>query len=770
MENIYLLMIIALAVLAVADLVVGVSNDAVNFLNSAIGSKAISFRTIMIVASLGIGIGAIFSSGLMEVARKGIFNPGEFMFSEIMIIFMAVMITDILLLDFFNSIGMPTSTTVSIVFELLGASVAMALIKIGHAGGDFSDLLIYINTSKATQIIFGILLSVIVAFTVGAAVQWVSRVLLSFKFEKKAKWVGALFGGIALTSITYFIFMKGIGGTPFAKESYDIIGGETIQDFLEHNVSQIVGISFLFWSILSYALIIFAKTNIYKLIIIVGTFALALAFAGNDLVNFIGPTIGAYQAYADFMNPAINTLGLSASEFSMSSLAVKATTPTSFLLFAGLVMVLTLWFSKKAKNVVKTSIDLSSQGETKERFQPNFLSRGFVRTAMLTSQLSKYLLPKSWIDRIEKQFETPVIKLSKDKTYELPAFDLVRAAVNLMVAAVLISIATSYKLPLSTTYVTFMVAMGTSLADRAWGADSAVYRVAGVINVIGGWFFTALSAFLAAALVAYLLNLNIKVMFPVLLLAAISLIIRSFIVHNKKSKIVKAEDSLTKAESSSVQGVIHESAKNIARVAKRGNKIYSNSINGLARQDLSLLSKNEKQVAKLSDEVDELRDNIFYFIKNLDESSIGASSFYIHILGYLQDMTQSLEYISKVSYKHVNNNHKKLKFNQVKELKEVDARFETFFNNTQNAFESRSFKEIGDILGRKEEILGFVSAKIQKQVERTRTEESSPKNTTLYFSILLETKDLLKATMSLLEEYYNAHDSSVKPATIESDE
>ncbi|WP_163515957.1 inorganic phosphate transporter [Gelidibacter japonicus] len=763
MDNIYLYMIIALAILAVADLVVGVSNDAVNFLNSAMGSKAVSFRTLMIVASLGIGIGAIFSSGMMEIARSGIFHPDQFMFSEIMIIFMAVMLTDILLLDFFNSIGLPTSTTVSIVFELLGAAVAMTLIKISHDGGGYMAVFDYINTDKVSEIIFGILLSVVVAFSIGAFVQWVARLLLSYDFEKKANWVGALFGGIALTSITYFIFIKGIGGTNFANISYELIGNVTIKEFLEQQVLYIVAISLLFWILLSYAVIEFLKTNIYKLVILVGTFALALAFAGNDLVNFIGPTIGAFQAYSDFMDPAVNTMGLSASEFSMASLGEAASTPTLLLLLAGVVMVVTLWFSSKAKNVVKTSIDLSSQGETKERFQPNFLSRIFVRVAIGLSQMSSYILPKSWEAKIDKQFEPPVIKLARDKVHELPSFDLVRAAVNLMVAAVLIAIATSWKLPLSTTYVTFMVAMGSSLADRAWGAESAVYRVAGVINVIGGWFFTAISAFVSAALVAYLLNLNIKIMFPILLLVAFGLLIKSSIAHSEKLKETKAEDRLNKTESSSVQGVIHESAKNIANVVKRGNRIYTNAINGLALQDLSLLKKNKKQVRKLSEEVEELRDNIFYFIKNLDDSSVGASNFYINILGFLQDMTQSLEYISKVSHKHIHNNHKKLKFSQIKELKEVDERFERLFNNTRNAFESHSFEEIGIILGRKKEIVSLVTDKIQKQVERTRTEESSPKNTTLYFSILLETKDLLTATMNLLEEYYHAHDSSVKP-------
>ena len=761
MENIYLLMIIALAVLAVADLVVGVSNDAVNFLNSAIGSKAISFKTIMIVASLGVAIGAIFSSGMMEVARKGIFNPGEFMFNEIMIIFMAVMITDILLLDFFNTVGMPTSTTVSIVFELLGAAVAMSLIKIAHSGGTFSDMLNYINTSKASEIIFGILLSVVVAFTVGGLVQWVARLLLSYKFERKAKWVGAIFGGIAITGITYFIFMKGIGGTSFAGESFEAIEGLTIKEYLEIHAIKIILLSFVFWSFLSYALIKFANTNIYKIIILVGTFALALAFAGNDLVNFIGVPIAAWQSYE-----AWAASGTAANMFSMEVLSSKVPTPTILLVISGLVMVVTLWLSKKAKSVTETEINLSREGHGKERFQPNFLSRSFVRFAVLSSQVTNYILPNSLQAKIEKQFEKPIIELPKERTFEMPAFDLVRAAVNLMVAAVLISIATSMKLPLSTTYVTFMVAMGSSLADRAWGAESAVYRVAGVLNVIGGWFFTAFIAFTSAAIIAYLLNWNVQVMVPVLLLIAIFLLVRNYISYNKKSKEAKAEDRLIKAESRSVQGVIHESASNIANVVKRGNRIYTNAINGLALQDLTLLKKNKKQVVKLSEEVDELRDHIFYFVKNLDESSVSASNFYIHILSYLQDMTQSLEYISKVSHKHVNNNHKKLKFSQIKELKEVDERFEVFFNNTKNAFESRSFEQIGAILGRKNEIMSLVTDKIQKQVERTRSEESSPKNTTLYFSILLETKDLLNATMNLMEEYYNAYDSSVKPATI----
>ncbi|EAR02595.1 inorganic phosphate transporter [Maribacter sp. HTCC2170] len=747
MDNIYFLMIIALAVLAIADLVVGVSNDAVNFLNSALGSKAISFKTIMIVASLGIFCGAVFSSGLMEVARKGIFVPGEFMFNEIMIIFMAVMITDILLLDFFNTLGMPTSTTVSIVFELLGAAVAMALIKIGAAGGSFSEVVNYINTTKATEIILGILLSVVVAFSVGALVQYVSRLLLSFNFEKKAKWVGAVFGGFALAAITYFIFIKGLKGTDYYAEIKPMIEGKT---------AIIVTISFVIWSLLSYLVVAVFKKNIYILIIGVGTFALALAFAGNDLVNFIGVPIAAYQSYE-----AWTASGVPATEFAMDVLGKKVPTPTFFLLVAGLVMVLTLWFSSKAKRVVKTSIDLSSQSDTKERFNPNFLSRNLVRITMLAAKYTATVIPNSIQTKIENQFQKPVIELPKGKTHELPAFDLVRAAVNLMVASVLISIATSMKLPLSTTYVTFMVAMGTSLADRAWGSESAVYRVAGVLNVIGGWFFTAISAFIAAGTVAYLIHLGGGAMISVLLLLAVLLLVRNYISHTKKTREVKAEDSLNKAESQSIHGVIEESADNISKALKRVSKINQVTINGLINQDLDGLKKAKNNVVKLENEIEDLQNDIFYFIKDLDDSYLGASKFYIDVIGSIQDVAQSSSLIAKVSHKHVNNNHKKLKKKQAEELLDINDKLVHLFGEIRKIFDARTFHEIvPGILEEKQTLLNSVQESIQKQVVRTRTEESSPKNTTLYFSILLETQDLIKANMNILNLYFEEHNNT----------
>ncbi len=757
MDNIYFLMIIALAVLAIADLIVGVSNDAVNFLNSALGSKAISFKTIMIVASLGIFCGAVFSSGLMEVARKGIFVPSEFMFSEIMIIFMAVMITDILLLDFFNTLGMPTSTTVSIVFELLGAAVAMALIKIGAAGGSFSEVVNYINTTKATEIIMGILLSVVVAFSVGALVQYVSRLLLSFNFERKAKWVGAVFGGFALAAITYFIFIKGLKGTDYYTEIKPMIEGKT---------AIIVLISFVIWTLLSYIFVSVFKKNIYILIIAVGTFALALAFAGNDLVNFIGVPIAAYQSYEAWV-----VSGVPATEFAMDVLGKKVPTPTFFLLLAGLVMVLTLWFSSKAKKVVKTSIDLSSQGETQERFNPNFLSRNLVRFTMLASKYTATILPTSIQDKIDNQFKKPVIELPKGKTHELPAFDLVRAAVNLMVASVLISIATSMKLPLSTTYVTFMVAMGTSLADRAWGSESAVYRVAGVLNVIGGWFFTAICAFIAAGTVAYLIHLGGGTMIAVLLLLAALLLIRNYISHTKKSREVKAEDSLNKAESNSIHGVIEESADNISKALKRVSKINQTTINGLINQDLDALKKAKNTVVKLENEIEELQNDIFYFIKELDDSYLGASKFYIDVIGSIQDVAQSSSLIAKVSHKHVNNNHKALKKKQAEELLDINDKLVHLFDKIREVFDARTFEVIvPGIIEEKQALLEKVQEAIKKQVERTRTEESSPKNTTLYFSILLETQDLIKANMNILSLYHDEHNRSIELMDVEVDE
>ena len=747
--DVYFIMIVALAFLAIGDLVVGVSNDAVNFLNSALGSKAISVRKIMILASLGVLVGSVFSSGMMEVARKGIFNPEMLLFSEIMIIFMAVMITDILLLDFFNTLGLPTSTTVSIVFELLGAAVAVSLIKISGLGSEFSDLVNYINVEKASQIILGILLSVFIAFSIGALVQFISRTLLSYNYEQKSKWVGSVFGGVGLTSISYFILMKGIKGTSFAKESYDVLDGSTISSFLETEVLMISIVSFILLSLISYLLIFLLRVNIYKFISGVGTFSLALAFAGNDLVNFIGVPIAAWQSYEAWI-----ASGVPADMFSMEVLSTKVPTPNLLLFLAGMVMVVTLWISSKARKVTKTEIDLARQRDTKERFQPNFISRGLVRFSYNLANYTSLIVPRKLREKINAQFEVPKIEMSSNKAVELPAFDMIRASVNMMVAAILISIATSFKLPLSTTYVTFMVAMGTSLSDRAWGSESAVYRVAGVLNVIGGWFFTAFIAFTAAGVIAFLIHLGGPTAIAILIFIALLILVRNYVSHKKELDEEKNSDALTKAESKSIQGVIDESRSNISKASKRIKKIYSQSIQGLATGNLDNLKKNRKVVAKYSEEIDDLRNDLFYFIKNLDESTIkGASNFYINVLTYLQDIAESLQYISKITYKHINNNHRNLTFNQIRELQEIESELSTLFDEIQIIFSKNNLLELSKVIGKKQDLYLSLTGKIDAQIQRIKEEESSPKNTTLYFSTLIESKNLVEKTMDLLETY-----------------
>jgi len=745
MENPYILMLIALTILAIIDLVVGVSNDAVNFLNSAIGSKAISVKKILIIASLGVFLGSVTSNGMMEVARKGIFVPSEFYFNEIMYIFMAVMITDILLLDVFNSLGMPTSTTVSIVFELLGAAVAMALIKIytSGSGETAANLGKYINTETAIFIILGILLSVVVAFSVGAIVQFFSRMIYSFHLESRPSFINALFGGFAITSITYFIIIKGLKGTPYYAD---------VKHLIEGNIYLILLIGFVFWSLISQALISFFKVNVLKLIIGVGTFSLALAFAGNDLVNFIGVPIAAWNSYE-----AWQASGVAADAFSMGVLGKKVPSNVWILLIAGAVMVVTIWTSKKAKTVIETGVNLSRQGEGHEKFQPNPMSRVVVRAAMGINQAFSFLVPAKTLAFVDSKFQKPVIELSKDKTYEMPAFDLVRASVNLIVAGILISLGTSLKLPLSTTYVTFMVAMGTSLADRAWGRESAVYRVAGVINVVGGWFATAIIAFTTAATFAYLISLGGITAVAILLILVVFLMGKNYISYTKKNNEVKKQRLMNRAELITINGVIEESSDHISEVADRVNKLYTNVVDDLAKHDLNKLRKTDKHVGKLNDEIDELKDGVFYFIKSLDETSVQASRFYILVLGYLQDVAQSISYISRASYKHVNNNHKNLKKGQLKDLKIIDNQLAAILDKVSKVFKNRAFDTLDEVLVDKKELLIDVTSSIEKQIDRIRTDETSPKNTTLYFSILLETKDLISALMNLLQTYEEFH-------------
>jgi len=746
LENLYLFFVFALGFLAIADLIVGVSNDAVNFLSSAIGSKAVSFKKIMIIASFGIALGAIFSSGMMEVARKGIFNPELYYFDEIMIIFLAVMITDILLLDFFNTLGLPTSTTVSIVFELLGAAVSIAAYKIWENSQSINELITYINYSKATQIILGIILSVFIAFTIGAIVQWLSRLILSFDFKRNSNIVSSIFGGIAITSITYFILIKGIKGTSYSEITLDYFQGETINNVIERNAAQIILYLILIWSSISYFLIEVYKTNIYKIIILIGTFALALAFAGNDLVNFIGVPIAAWQSYE-----AWTISGIPADQLNMGILSSKVETPNLILFFAGAIMVITLWFSSRAKNVLKTSIDLSDQSEIKEKFKANRLAKFLVMFVVRLNSGVQKIIPVKIKEIIENRFAPSNQLLLSNTIIEKPAFDMVRASVNLIVASILISIATSYKLPLSTTYVTFMVAMGTSLSDRAWGSESAIFRVSGVLNVIGGWFITAIVAFSAAALVALLMETSLYFM-PILFLFTCFLLYRNYLRYNKEAKKIKSENEILEIEKNTLDGVIKESSKNIENVLNRSVKIFTYTTEGVSKNDIKLLKKNTSQVTKLSDEVNELQENIFNYLKSNKKANKKATEFYLIILEKLTQITKRLRKISKITLKYVDEDRRKLPLSNIKVLLGLDLNFKRLFESVIHIFINKDFKKIEDIL------LDIIQAmdETENQIKRYKEENQDKKRyDKLHVEILSLCSKILTALKELLENYYS---------------
>lgn len=539
----YLLIVVFLFVLAVIDLWVGVSNDAVNFLGSAVGCKAAKLKHVMFVASAGVFIGAAFSNGMMEVARSGIFNPAEFVFSEVMVIFLAVMVSDVFLLDLFNSLGLPTSTTVSMVFELLGAAFIVALIKI--LGGDADISMVgLLNTDKALVMIISIFLSVAVAFVFGLLVQWISRIIFTFHYKRNLGSKIGIFGGIAVTSIVYFMLIKGLKGTTFVSDS--------VKEYVNENTVLILFGCLLIFTLLM-QLLHWCKVNVLKVVVLIGTFSLALAFAGNDLVNFIGVTLAGFDSFITFISP--ENAGISPDALGMSSLAGAAKTPAFFLFATGFVMLLALWTSKKARKVLKTSIDLSSQQNSEnEMFGSSSFSRNLVRicTKMVTAVARK--TPRGLKTWINSRF-TPL------EEREDVAFDLVRASVNLVLGGLLIALGTSLKLPLSTTYVTFMVAMGTSLADRAWGRESAVYRVTGVVSVVGGWFITAGAAFILAALVACVMYFGGLVMMFVMIALVVYLLYRSMVKYNKKADAEKEDKNMTLLLNSNNAGEVWDALK-----------------------------------------------------------------------------------------------------------------------------------------------------------------------------------------------------------------
>ncbi|MBZ9786711.1 inorganic phosphate transporter [Psychroflexus sp. CAK57W] len=748
METLYTALIVLLFLLAIADLVVGVSNDAVNFLNSAIGSKAVPMRTILIVAGLGVLVGAVFSSGLMEVARKGIFNPELFFFDEIIIIFLAVLITDILLLDFFNSIGIPTSTTVSVVFELLGAAVAISLLKLYETGEGFASLEQFINVQKASEISLGILISVFVAFGVGALVQFISRLVFSFDYQEKLNYIGGLYGGVSLSAITYFILLKGTNSITFLDQN-------VIEQILENKL-WIIGISFFLWTVISYVLIQVFHFHILKVIVIIGTFALALAFAGNDLVNFIGVSIAAWQAFLLWQEAFLSS-GVLPSQFLMDGLSGEVQTPPYLLVIAGAIMVLTLWFSSKAQYVVQTGVNLGRQGEGQERFQPNVLSRTVVRYSVFVGQTFSQVLSEPLQEKINNRFSFPEKALGYKKGVAKPAFDLLRASVNLVLASILISLATNYTLPLSTTYVTFMVAMGTSFGDRAWGRESAVYRVSGVFNVIGSWIATAAIAFTVAGLLSIIIWFGSYYAIAILLIIALFSIVRSAVRHSKRVRYEREHKKFNKTDIITINEMTKESSENIVKIISGVNDLLLDVVNNLGYHDLNRLKKSLKTQEDLETTIDELKDNIFYYIKSLEDTNVEASKFYVLTLDYLQDMVQSLAYITRSSHTHVSNNHKNLKFSQIRDLKNVQRDLDEVYSELIKAFQSSEFDSIEQLITNEKKVLDKISDLLQKQIERIRDTENSPKNSKLYFGILLETKTLTKTSIALLElfkEYY----------------
>ena len=524
METIYLCIVIFLLCLAVFDLFVGVSNDAVNFLQSAVGARVASFRTILIIASVGVMLGAVMSSGMMDVARHGIMMPAHYSFHEVMTIMLAVMVTDIIVLDAFNTLGMPTSTTVSLVFELLGGTAMLALLKVmGDPTLEYADL---INSDKALQVIIAIFVSVAISFVIGMAVMWLSRIVFTFHYSKHSRYSIAIFGGIAFTALSYFIFMKGMGKSPYLPEN--------VRDYIEEHTNWLLLCTFLVSTVVMQVLHLL-RVNIFKFTVLMGTFGLAMAFAGNDLVNFIGVPLAGLDSYQDF---TANAHGETIDTFMMSSLMESATTPPLYLILAGLVMIFAMATSKKAQHVIQTSVDLSRQDEGDEMFGSSRAARAIVRCSQNLIEGGKRLFPAGLRRWVGTRFNTNEVELQDDKA----AFDVVRAAINLVIASMLITFGTNHQLPLSTTYVTFMVAMGTSLADRAWSRESAVFRVTGVLSVIGGWFITAGVAFIACALVCLAMWFGGVIVQCGFMALVVFLLYRSNRQYKAKSAKAKQED------------------------------------------------------------------------------------------------------------------------------------------------------------------------------------------------------------------------------------
>ena len=725
MVDFFTVALVVLFVLAVADLAVGVSNDAVNFLNSAIGSRVATRRTILIIASIGIFLGATFSSGMMEVARKGIFNPEMFLFEEIMIIFLAVMITDVLLLDLFNTFGMPTSTTVSIVFELLGAATAIALIKMS-AGAD-TGLASFINTASALTIITGIVLSVVFAFIIGAFVMYLSRLLFTFDFQGRLGVIGALWAGLALTALTYFILIKGLKGASFA-------GGDVI-DWMKQNTWTVLAIAWVFWSAISLVFMYLLRLNVLKVVVLAGTFSIALAFAGNDLVNFIGVPLAGLSSYE-----AWQASGSAPDALHMSALAEPVRSSTTLLLIAGGIMVLALWTSKKARSVTETEINLGRQDDGVERFSPGMFSRSLVRGFRAGGSAISAVTPKSLLAGLDKRLSPANARTDAD--ISPPAFDLVRASVNLTVASILIAFATSLKLPLSTTYVTFMVAMGTSLADRAWGRDTAAHRVAGVVSVVGGWFLTAAIAFVAAGTVALLLDQFHAYALAGLVVAVIAALVHSNRVHKRRA-LTQTDSSVAINLSQRTPAlVIDHSAQRMGQVLNACAECYQHSLSGLQQENRRLLRSASGDIAVLLKRTQQVRHQLLEDLKHIAATDLASAQMVLRIYDLEQDLTQSASLIATACRNHVLNSHRPLQEEQSQVLATLSDQLSQLLRECGDHLVKGRAQEHGQD-GAWQDLRDQLEQAMSGQVTGFAETRFSHRNMTLITTLLLETLDML---------------------------
>lgn len=740
--SIYIFFLVVLFLLAISDLMVGVANDAVNFLNSAIGSKVATRRVIMIVASVGIMAGALFSNGMMEVARKGLFLPQYFLFTEIILIFLAVMFTDILLLDFFNTFGLPTSTTVSLVFGLLGAGVGMAFLKVGNGATIMVDgvekiaqIGDFINSSKALAIISSILLSVVFSVFFGVVVQWISRLIFSFNTEKTIRYYGSLWGGVAISAITYFILIKGMKDASFmSKENYAIIKENTI---------AIIAGSFVLWALALQLLSWLFKTNPLKIVVFAGTFSLAMAFAGNDLVNFIGVPLAGFEAFKIYSaNGGQDVL--------MGGLLAEIITPSYFLFGAGIIMVTVLWFSRKAQSVTETELKLSRQDEGSERFGSTAFSRVLVRKVVNTGTFFSHVIPQSVIDKIGKRFDKTELEERIKKETNPPMFDLVRASVNMMVAASLISIGTSFKLPLSTTYVTFMVAMSTSLVDGAWGRDSAVYRITGVFTVIGGWFITGLAAFSVTLLLSIFLGW--AQVFGVIILVGIVAFsfYKSNIIHQKR--LIDQHETAEELEETRSTKTLFEKCNNgITKTLTTINALYSETIVQLIKEDHKELKKQLKVSTQLKEKLNNKRNKLYQAIPSLpDTESIEATHYYILTLDYLKEIAHCTTFLVDPVYNHVDNNHKPLIESQAEELTKMAEAFDKFMKLALGSLEDNSQERLDTINSEQAKILNMIKESRKNLIKTIKRKEVGTKTSMLVLSILNETRNILIYTVNMM--------------------